>query len=196
MLDVIVNSNEITDLISRLYGAAEADAPLVIATAASDRTKAHLKGVSSKRHRAGSIRDYYADAAESVEPQVDGRTAAIEISHTGFALRYYGGTVRPSGRISAVTGRPIKRLAIPIKGSEAERGGKHPGDFDDMFFIKGRKQGTGFLAGKKSNGMIGLLFGLYVKTEHKADKSILPTTAEYNDAAVEALEQLLEEQDI
>lgn len=192
MIDVIVNSNEITDLVSRLYGVAADDAPRIIALAARDLTTAHLTGIANKRHHS-PYRNFYQDAADAAEAKFDNASASVEIPHTGLALRYYGGTVRPSGRISLITGKPIERLAIPIKGSGAE--GKTPGDFKGVFFIKGRYSGKSFLAGKKPNGMIGLIFALVPKTRHTADKSILPTTEEYNDVAVNALTQLLEELD-
>ncbi len=193
MLEVIVNTEEITALFSRLHGAAEKDAPRVVAESAAELTRRHLEGVASRRHRSHVKRNYYLEARDSVVHDHDGSSAWVEIPHVGFALRYYGGTVRPSGRVSAITGRPIKRLAIPLSGSEAE--GKTPGDFDDAFVIKGRRKGTALLAGRKGNGMIGLLFALVKKTEHKADLSVLPTASEYNNAAVEALETLIQEQD-
>jgi hypothetical protein len=93
--------------------------------------------------------------------------------------------------VSLITGRPIKRLAIPLSGSEAE--GKTPGEFKNAFVVKGRRRGSLLLAGKKGNGMIGLLFALVEKTEHKADKSILPEERDYQSAVEKSLNKLIDE---
>jgi len=192
MLKIIVNSDAVTELFSKLYGAAAEKGTEVVAEAAAELTRTHIDGIAGKRHRSRSPRNYYAEAAASVIREWDDNTATVSIPHAGFALRYYGGTVRPSGRTSLITGKPIRRLAIPISGSPAE--GKTPGDFKDIFFLKSKK-GNGLLAQDKGNGLISVLFSLHDKTEHEEDKSILPTDAEYDAAVVKAIETLIEEQD-
>ena len=193
MIELMVNidNREVAKLLKALPERYRQHAPMVVAEAGAELTRAHLSTVATTRHRSFSRHNYYADAARSVVSKTVPEGAEIAIPHVGFALRYEGGTVVPSGRISLITGRPIRKLAIPLKGSPAE--GKTPGEFGELFVIKGRKRGTAFLAGKKSNGMIGLLFGLYDKTKHTADASILPTEGAYQAASEAAVNTLINE---
>lgn len=193
MINLFVNidNKEVATLLKELPITIRQKAPQVVAEAGAELTRVHIDGISRARHRSRSPRDFYQAAANSVIQQVVSDGAEISIPHIGFALRYHGGTVRPSGRISLITGRPIRRLAIPLSGSPAE--GKTPGDFDNVFVVKGKKKGTAFLAGKKGRGLIRLLFALVEKTEHKADHSILPTEAEYQTAAEKAIQTLINE---
>jgi len=193
MIELFVNidNKEVAALLKKLPQALRDDAPAMIGQIGAKLTKKHITGIARSRHRSGSPRNFYQKAADAVVSDVVTDGAEITIDHTGFALRYHGGRVEPSGRTSLITGRPIRRLTIPIKGSEAE--GKTAGDFDDMFAIKGRRSGTAFLAGKKSNGMIGLLFALVKYTDHDPDPSILPTDADYQAAATDGIGKLLNE---
>jgi len=192
MIEFFVNQNnrEVKELLIKLSAALRSDAPAIIAETGAKLTRSHITGIARSRHRSRAPRNFYQDAADSVVSRVVTDGAEISIPHIGFALRYHGGTVRPSGRISAITGRPIKRLAIPFSGSEAE--GKNPGDFDNVFFVKGRN-GKGFLAAKKGSGMIGMLFALVLKTEHDPDPSILPKDSDYQTNAEHALNALIKE---
>ncbi len=190
-LGVNADSRDLSAYITRLRLALRgAPAARVVAEAGADATRSHLYGLANSRHRQAQRLNFYARAADAVvaEPVTGG--AEITISHTGLALRYFGGTVRPSGRTSLVTGRPIRRLAVPIPGKGAE--GKTPAEFSNLFMIRS-KGGNALLAGKKPNGMVGLLFMLLAKTVHKADKSVLPTDDAYRAAAQDALAELLEE---
>lgn len=193
MIEMFVNIDnaQVQQLIKDLPAAIRRDVPLVVASAGAELTRSHITGIARSRHRPRVRNNFYQDAADSVISKQVADGAEISIPHVGFALRYEGGTIRPSGRISLVTGKPIKKLAIPIKGSPAE--GRSPGEFSGVFVIKGKRKGTAFLAGKKSNGMIGLLFALVAKTEHNPDPSILPTDAQYQTAAMEAIAELLNE---
>ena len=66
----------------------------------------HFDGLPSRR--------FWKEAADSVqvEPGKNG-TVNINIYKRGVHLRYAGGTVKPSGQISELTGKPIKSLLIP-----------------------------------------------------------------------------------
>ena len=84
---------------------------------------------------------------------------------------------------------PIKKLADPNQGQPCR--GPISRRVLGVFVIKGQTQGHGFSGRQKSNGMIGLLFALVAKTEHNPDPSILPTDAQYQTAAMEAIAELL-----
>lgn len=190
-LSVNTDSREVQAVLRRLRRDLQGGAAArVVAEAGADVTRGHLFGLAAARHRRGQPQNFYARAADSVVARALADGAEITVPHTGLALRYYGGTVRPSGRVSLVTGRPIRRLAVPIPGKGAE--GKTPAEFDGLFMIRS-KGGNALLAGRKANGMVGLLFMLLPKTEHRPDKGVLPGDDEYRSAAAEALTLLLEE---
>lgn len=194
MISLLVNSDSgsLSAYVTRLRLALRGTtASRVLAEAGADLTREHLYGLASSRHRKGQGLNFYARAADAVVAEPVSGGAEVTIPHVGLALRYFGGTVRASGRISQVTGRPIRMLAIPKKGSEAE--GKTPGEFGDLFVVASRRSGKAVLAGRKANGMVAVLFFLTPKTTHKPDKSVLPTDAAYLDACKDALTGLLEE---
>lgn len=65
---------------------------------------------------------FWGKARRSVNPPViRDNKATIDITHTGVRLQWLGGTVRPTGRRSEVTGRPIRSLLIPFKDSPLRR---------------------------------------------------------------------------
>ena len=59
---------------------------------------------------------FWGAAKRSVNPPV-----IRDITHIGVRLQWLGGTVKPSGRKSEVTGRRIKSLLIPFKDSPLRR---------------------------------------------------------------------------
>lgn len=65
---------------------------------------------------------FWGAAKRSVNsPVIQDNKATIDITHIGVRLQWLGGTVRPTGRKSEVTGRPIKSLLIPFKDSPLRR---------------------------------------------------------------------------
>ena len=61
---------------------------------------------------------FWGAAKRSVNPPViRDNKATIDITHIGVRLQWLGGTVKPSGRKSEVTGRRIKSLLIPFRDS-------------------------------------------------------------------------------
>ncbi len=61
---------------------------------------------------------FWGAAKRSINPPViRDNKATIDITHIGVRLQWLGGTVKPSGRKSEVTGRRIKSLLIPFKDS-------------------------------------------------------------------------------
>ena len=87
-------------------------------------------------------REFYKKAAESVQLASSADAAIVSITQRGIALRRYGGTVRPTGRTSDVTGKPIKNLALPVGGAPS------PGEFRGKLAFIAKKNGgdtTGYL---------------------------------------------------
>lgn len=65
---------------------------------------------------------FWGAAKRSVNPPViRDNKATIDITHIGVRLQWLGGTVKPSGRKSEVTGRRIKSLLIPFRDSPLRR---------------------------------------------------------------------------
>ena len=65
---------------------------------------------------------FWGAAKRSINPPViQDNKATIDITHIGVRLQWLGGTVKPSGRTSEVTGRRIKSLLIPFKDSPLRR---------------------------------------------------------------------------
>jgi hypothetical protein len=157
----------------------------VIARASAQLVRDHLSGVSRARHRPGGRFNFYADAARSVHGEASPPDVRIHIPHTGMALRYKGGTVRASGQVSKVTGRPIKMLAIPIEGTKAQ--GHTPGDFTDLFLVKVKESKRAYLARKRGKGTIEMMFRLVPETKHKPDATVLPERREVEANAIQKL---------
>lgn len=65
---------------------------------------------------------FWGKAKRSVNPPVlHDNKATIDITHTGVRLQWLGGTVKPTGNKSEVTGKPTSRLLIPFKDSPLRR---------------------------------------------------------------------------
>lgn len=72
--------------------------------------------------RASQSRYFWPEASQSVTPpRLDGNMAVVLITKKGVRLHWMGGTVRPSGKTSRVTGRPIKSLLVPFDDSPIRR---------------------------------------------------------------------------
>ena len=59
-------------------------------------------------------KSFYKQAADSTSVSSHNNAHCVPISKKGIALQFFGGTVRPTGRISPVTGRPTRALLIPL----------------------------------------------------------------------------------
>lgn len=137
---------------------------------------------STSRHRAGMPKsDYWADAADSMQVNVEGGKGVVTIDKEGAALHYYGGVVYPTG------GR--KALAIPVHPAVWDQ---RPAEFDpsreklSLVWPKGEKTGT--LREKDTNEPY------YILVAHAtipADRSVLPDDNALSDAARAAMESIL-----
>ncbi len=194
MLYILVNtdSGELAELLARLSAEANSkDLIEVVAESAAEATREHLRDLHDKRHRNVTGRSFYLRAADAVVADSSGDDARVTIDHTGLALRYYGGTVRPSGRTSLITGKPIRRIAVPKEGSEAE--GKTPYDFRGRVSLIITKRKKAYLGKEEPDGSFTPLFWLVKETNHKPDKTVLPTDDTLADAAEAAIKEQIQE---
>lgn len=67
-------------------------------------------------------RDFYADAAFATRKgKVTAEGAEVTIAQPGVHLQWKGGTVKPTGKPSEVTGMPTKNLLVPVGNSELKK---------------------------------------------------------------------------
>lgn len=147
--------------------------------------------------RASHSRYYWHEAADSVVlpgNQHDG-IAEIKITQIGVRLHWRGGAVRPTGRVSEVTGKPTSSLLIPFSDSPlrkrratlAEMGY----DPEKVHVIK-RRGGAPVLvyAAEKKRRTDLVYLGVLVKqaTFH-ARPDVLPDDATLQAAAIRGAEQ-------
>lgn len=163
-----------------------------------DSVRDHIGSQKSK--------SFYQDAAAATDiAEVTETSATIIVArnHRGFALQLFGGTVKPTGRISEITKKPIKNLSIPNgknKGPIIERKNGKPLAYVPL--MKGGKL-TGMLVPGinkqitrgKNKGKIRVQpipgaipeYWLVAYTEHKPHPDLLPTEDEMYEVAREAL---------
>lgn len=171
-------------------GITSEEASEVVSEAAAERIRDHFKLLHDLRHRANMPRSYYLRAQDSVVATFKGNEGQITIDHTGLALRYYGGSVGPSGRVSRITGKPIKRLAIPVAGGPGE--GKDPYEFKGALKLIITKRKKAFLA-LADDEDASPVYWLVKQAVHKADPGVLPEDVQISDYAEDALDELIRE---
>lgn len=176
--------------LAKLAAAGRAIAPeklhAVAGRAILNQVKAHLRERNATANRLGGKRtNYYAKAAQSVHAEHDAASARISVSHTGMALHYYGGTVRPVNR---------KYLTIPIA---AEAHGARVSDFPGAFVLrlKGKQPVIALRKWKgRTPGALQLLFALVRQATIKADPSVMPSPGTSSESAVLAINAYLTRQ--
>lgn len=91
------------------------DAALGTATAVRKNFR-RIKELTGSKH-------YWHGAASStqVAEQTEGSTAYVVVRQKGVRLHWKGGTVRPTGKPSEVTGKPTKALLIPFDDSPLKK---------------------------------------------------------------------------
>lgn len=123
--------------------------------------------------------DYWADAADSVTTDVTGGKATVTVQKEGAALHYYGGTVYPKK----------KALAIPQHPSVADIWpSEYAGTGGDLELIWPKGSTTGRLVDKESGDTLWLLIS---KATIREDKTVLPTDEQMNEAAAQAIFELI-----
>ncbi len=154
MLTIAIQDQKLLDLIERAKKLND-KMPKLIAHAGANAVIDHFHALNRSR---SSRSDYYARAAGSTFPIVEGDKIGVGIDHVGIALRRFGGTVRP---------RTAKFLSIPVAD---ESYGKRMREFENLEIIYNRKKGKGV-------AKIGsrVLFALTQQATHKPDATVLPT---------------------
>lgn len=94
-----------------------------IVTSAANAVAGEVKANFVRLASASGSRYYWhgADAGTRVSLTGDPTQAAVTVHQVGVRLHYYGGTVRPTGHPSEVTGKPTKSLLIPFEDSPLRR---------------------------------------------------------------------------
>lgn len=90
--------------------------------AATEAASAIRKNFRRITERTGS-KYFWQGAADStqVAEQTEGSTAYVVVRQKGVRLHWKGGTVRPTGKPSEVTGKPTKALLIPFDDSPLKK---------------------------------------------------------------------------
>lgn len=139
-------------------------------------------------------RSYWKEAAEATEVEEQGGELVVSVNHVGVGLHYHGGKVKPTGRISSVTGKPVKRLLVPFEDSplrvqkaELYELGIPP---QDMFVLRGKRHAV--LAARRGQGEPLYLGVLLASVEISEDKTVLPDDAALLDAARAGAEKVLD----
>ena len=147
---------------------------LVAGSAAGELKKVVAANLDKRKGR-----NYWHEAAKHVETSATQSGSEVSINHRGVRLHLYGGTVRPSGRTSAVTGKPIKKLLIPTDDSPLRKRGVALYELG-LARDAVHREGSKLIA---DMGGVPVVLGLLAdKAEHKPDPSVLPGASEMNDA--------------
>jgi hypothetical protein len=176
-IGVDIDQKEMARVVSLL---AEMDIPLreindIAGNGVAEAVRDHLAGLDASRPNklGGKRQNFYGNAAESVTVQATEAGAVVAVTQLGFALRFYGGTVKPVN---------AKALAIPATAAAYGIAPREAPVPLTAFFFKGAKA-VGAL--KDEGGRVW--FWLARESEHKADDSLLPSTERLTNEAVGAL---------
>jgi hypothetical protein len=148
-----------------------------VGEALADLTRQHLYDIDAQRHRPNVAHRYYATAADSTIYELLSDGVSLRISQVGFAQRRFGGTIRPVN---------AKALTIPI---DPEAEGKVASEFSDLIAIVNPTTRRGILLRTTDDKP---LFALVQSVTQSPDPSILPTDAQYEDAAAFAIDLLIQ----
>jgi hypothetical protein len=125
MSGVTIVLDEVTPLMERIRDeAARSGLTLVMLRSVATLTRQHLFDLNAERHKYG--RNYYAQAARSVNSRLVPQGGAISITQVGFRQRRFGGPIKPKA--------PRKYLTIP---ASPEAYGKRASEFPDLDFGMG-----------------------------------------------------------
>ena len=188
---IIDNSVESLTKLSKALKSTEA-LNKVTSNAVAIEVRSVFRGVSGKeKNRFGRPSTFWARMIGSVRPIFSATSAIVEMNRA-IALRYFGGTVRPTG------GK--KFLTIPVN---AKAYGKSARSFPNLFVFRYAGDGPNgkvFLAmqDRKGDGVgpwkkdkLTLMYLLIRSTKHKADKSVLPTAERIKQVMSEAISAYL-----
>lgn len=154
----------------------------------------HFDGLPSRR--------FWKEAADSVqvEPGSNG-TVNINIYKRGVHLRYAGGTVKPSGQISELTGRPIRSLLIPGPRTAMRTQGLDLYDVVKdprrVHTIKNHAGRVYLVEDAEQEGQKMRYLGRLVKqTTHSPDPTVLPSEQDMQEAAAAGANFILKDLEV
>lgn len=156
-----------------------------------------VRSLVEDHFRARPSRRFWKEAADSVkvEPGKNG-TVNINIYKHGVHLRYAGGTVKPSGQISDLTGRPIRSLLIPGPRTAMRTQGLDLYDVVKdprrVHTIKNHAGRVYLVEDAEQEGQKMRYLGRLVKrTTHNPDPTVMPTELAMREAARAGAEHVL-----
>lgn len=183
--------DKVRSLLAKVKKTVEHEITPVVEMAAADAVQDHLAtNYVGKPNKLGGVSTgYWAAVSNGMEATHDKESVNITLRGAGLRMKYEGGIIRPTGRISSATGKPIRFLAIPM---DAQSHGKVPAMFGKALYVGAVKEdGTGaglFLqVGPTKSQSDPLLFWLARSATIKADKNILPPPATVQRVAGEAI---------
>lgn len=178
-VQIIINDTRAREVLSALVASPAGDAArAVIGRAAVNAIQKHLRDLNQSRpNKLGGKRgNFYAKAAASTHYRHIADGVQVAVTETGFALRYYGGTVKPNP--------PLKALAIPAR---PEMYGYRPRErSEEMFVVWKPGKSVGVLA-TRAGSALRILYFLVSKATIPADKSLLPRHDAIRDAVSRSL---------
>jgi hypothetical protein len=181
-VQIIINDTRARAILTGIAQAGSSDGVRqVIGRSATNLIQKHLRELNQSRpNRLGGKRsNFYSKAAASThyKPTADG--AQVAVTETGFALRYYGGTVRPVN---------AKALAIPAR---PEMYGYRPRERpEEMFVIWKPGKAVGLLA-TRAGSALRILYFLVHKATIRADKTLLPEHTAIQEAVSRSVESYI-----
>jgi len=165
---------------------AELRAAVGVAAVSAVREHILMRYGSYRNRLGGTSTQYYARMSDAVTATVTATGPRVSIPFPGAALHYYGGTVRPSGRISAVTGKPIQFLTIP---KVAAAHGKRASDFRALYAVRG---GLRLQQGAVRSAADPLYFIFARSATIKPDKGLLPEAEVMEEWCSDAVEDTMD----
>lgn len=149
----------------------------------------HLRKLLKQHLEARGGRKYWKDAAESVETEISDAGAVVSINHRGVRLHFYGGIVKPTGRISNVTGKPIKRLLIPGANSPLRKARA------ELYELGINRQSVHIAGGAlmADIGGVPVMLGVLARQSvHEPDPTVLPSDDRLRDELRAAARDVLD----
>ena len=147
----------------------------------AELTRAHLRTLDATRPNklGGRRQNFYGKAAQSIAERASARGGEIRITHQGFALRLYGGVVRPV---------KAKALAIPAMAAAYGLSPREP-EVPKLHarYFRARKAVGGLF---DARGRVW--YWLLPETRHAPDPSLLPDNADLQDAARAAMQDAID----
>lgn len=124
-------------------------------------------------------RSFYQDSASSLERASTAKQEHVGITKRGFALQYFGGTVKAGKGVSSKTGKKTKYLSIPANRGLTEM----PSAYADLTFIKLKGDRGALVRLKEDKKSFTPMFWLVKQATIKPHPDILPDQSELELAA-------------